>query len=75
MLDIEQLLEQRASDKSLCPSEVLQGEDKKNRKKMERVRDAARLLACQGKIEITQKGRPVDPSNFKGPVRLRTKKN
>jgi hypothetical protein len=28
-------------------------------------------LARDGQIEITRKGQPVDPNNFKGVVRLR----
>lgn len=35
--------------------------------------EAAKELALSGEIEITQKGRPVDPSSFKGPIRLRLK--
>jgi len=41
---------------------------------MERVRSAGRLLAHEGKIEITQKGKAVDPNDFKGPIRFKLKK-
>lgn len=34
-------------------------------------REAAKKLARQGLIQITQKGRVVDPDDFKGPIRLR----
>jgi hypothetical protein len=40
---------------------------------MERVRMAARRLVARGELEILQKGRPVDPSRAKGPIRLRRK--
>ena len=68
------LLETRGPNKSICPSEILSAEDKKNKVKMERVRQAARLLCYQQKIEILQKGRPVDPTEFKGPIRLQKKR-
>ena len=38
---------------------------------MERTRQAARRLYADGEIEILQKGGVVDPSTFKGPIRLR----
>ncbi len=40
---------------------------------MEHVRRSARLLAAENKIEITQKGKAVDPTTFKGPIRLKIK--
>ena len=70
MQEILELLSQRGPQKSICPSEVLSPEDKKDAKKMEKVRCAGRLLAHSGKIKITQKGMVVDPSDFKGPVRF-----
>ena len=71
--DILQLLATRERGKTICPSEVLPPEYKKNKIKMERVRSAARILVHEGKIEITQKGRAVDPDSFRGPIRLRLK--
>ena len=41
------------------------------RRYMNAVRQQAVFLARQGRIEITRKGKPVDPNNFKGVVRLR----
>lgn len=38
---------------------------------MEPARAAARRLAAQRRIVITQHARPVDPSTTKGPIRLR----
>ncbi len=40
---------------------------------MNATRAAAAELAGRGEIEITQKGNAVDPSSFKGPIRLRLK--
>ena len=72
--DILALLQQRGRDKTICPSEVLAAEFKQNHEKMESVRQAARRLAGAGKIQITQNGRTVDPSSFKGPIRLKLTK-
>jgi hypothetical protein len=67
------LLEQRAADASICPSEaariVADGDDW--RADMEPVRMAARRLQRAGRISITQKGRQVNPDTAKGPIRLR----
>lgn len=41
------------------------------RRYMNAVRQQAVHLARQGRIEILRKGRPVDPNDFKGVVRLR----
>lgn len=40
---------------------------------MERTRQVARGLVAKGQLEILQKGKVVDPSSFKGPIRLRLK--
>jgi len=65
------LLETRGTTKTICPSEILESADKKNKIMMERVRCAARRLVHKGQIHITQKGKVVDPSSFKGPIRLK----
>jgi hypothetical protein len=76
-LDVEQaileLLERRAVDASICPSEVARTlfADGDWRAEMDRVRMAARRLQRAGRIQITQQGRAVDPSTAKGPVRLK----
>ncbi len=67
------LLKQRQGGKTICPSEVLPAEHKTDPIMMEHVRRSARLLAAEALIEITQKGQPVDPQNFRGPIRLRLK--
>lgn len=40
---------------------------------MDATRAAATDLAAQDELEITQKGKPVDLSSFRGPIRLRLK--
>lgn len=66
------LLTKRAHDSSICPSEaareVFLGDWMPH---MEAARQAARRLAAKDQIEITQGGMVVDPSNAKGPIRLR----
>ena len=37
---------------------------------MEDVRRAARRPAARGEVVITQKGRPADPADFRGPIRI-----
>lgn len=70
---ILELLSQRSKTSSICPSEVLSDNEKKDKDRMEQVRQAARRLVHQGKIIITQKNQIVDPSDFKGPIRLKLK--
>jgi hypothetical protein len=67
------LLEQRAADASICPSDAARQVAGAGdwRAQMEPVRMAARRLQRDGRIDITQQGRPVDPDTAKGPVRLR----
>lgn len=72
------LLDQRASGATICPSEAakavalrrdLGGEEW--RTLMEPARAAARRLVVADRLDITQRGRVVDPSTAKGPIRLR----
>ncbi|MDQ6606458.1 MAG: DUF3253 domain-containing protein [Actinomycetota bacterium] len=66
------LLAQQDRGKTICPSEAarrLAGPD--FRALMPTVREAARALAAAGRIEITQRGEPVDLDAVRGPVRLR----
>ena len=76
-LDVEEaileLLQQRAVDGTICPSEVARTlfADGDWRAEMERVRMAARRLQRAGRIQITQRGRVIDPSRARGPIRLR----
>lgn len=71
---ILELLTRRASTSTVCPSEVLSDAQKRDSETMELVRQAARRLVHAGKIEILQSGRVVDPSEFRGPIRLRLKR-
>lgn len=69
---ILELLQQRDPGATICPSEAARAVDRDNwRDLMEPARQAARRLAHEGRLQITQKGRPVDPADFKGPIRLR----
>lgn len=68
---ILEILNSRARDKTMCPSEVLEELQKQDSEMMEQVRQAARRLVAKGSIEITQKGQVVDPSTARGPIRLR----
>jgi len=72
--EIIELLTLRGAGKTICPSEVLNLEEKQNKEKMEQVRQAARRLVAKGHIFITQKGQIVDPSLAKGPIRLKLNK-
>jgi len=69
------LLDQRAATATICPSEAARrvgGEDEEGwRPLMEPARRAARRLVAAGSVEITQKGRVIDPSTAKGPIRVR----
>lgn len=69
---IRELLDARANDASICPSEAARavgGEDW--RPLMERARRAARRLVASGEVEICQGGRVIDPSTARGPIRVR----
>jgi hypothetical protein len=70
---IVSLLQLRSRGKTICPSEILQGDEKQNIKLMEMVRQASRLLVAEGVIEIMQGTKVIDPSEFRGPIRLRLK--
>ncbi|MDY6949056.1 MAG: DUF3253 domain-containing protein [Pseudomonadota bacterium] len=71
---ILELLQARGPDKTICPSELLSGEDKQNPALMEQVRASARTLVSQDLIEFTQRGKVVDPAAARGPIRLRLKR-
>lgn len=63
----------RGAGKTMCPSEAAKVVREDWRPLMERTRQAARRLVAQGRLEILQEGRVVDPSTAKGPIRLRCK--
>lgn len=65
-------LQQRARGASICPSEIARAlHDQSWREALEPVRAAARRLVADGKLVITQRGKVIDPSHAKGPIRLR----
>ena len=68
---ILELLASRASGATICPSEAARQVFEEWRPHMERVRSAARRLAMQGVVEITQRGQPVSPDDIRGPIRIR----
>lgn len=66
------LLSQRSAEATICPSEAaraLAGDE--FRPLMDTVREAARELVCDGSLEVTQHGEPVDIDTARGPIRLR----
>ncbi|GGE44789.1 uncharacterized protein DUF3253 [Pedobacter psychrotolerans] len=63
---------QRGPQKSTCPSEIarmLFPDDW--RKHMKNIVDVAIDLHHQGKVAITQKGKPIDVNHIKGPIRIK----
>ena len=72
---IVMLLAERGAGKTICPSEAARrvaGSEERERWEplMEPARAAARRLAAQARVVITQGGHPVDVSRAKGPVRI-----
>jgi hypothetical protein len=69
---ILELLDQRGQGKTICPSDAARHVDPQNwRSLMEPARVAGQRLVARGQIEVTQKGRVVDPSCAKGAIRFR----
>lgn len=72
---ILELLDRRGATATICPSDaaraVYAGDDDGWRALMEPARRAARRLVAAGEVEITQGGRPVDPADARGPIRIR----
>ncbi len=69
---IGRLLDARAGDASICPSEAARAVDPEGwRDLLEPARRAARRLVAAGELEIVQGGRVVDPSTARGAIRLR----
>ena len=63
---------ERGPEKSLCPTDVARAVSAENwRPVLSAVRKVAADLARQGKIEILRKGKPINPDDMRGVVRLR----
>lgn len=68
---ILRLLRSRPRAATICPSEAARAvRAERWRDLLERARAAARRLEARGEIEILQRGRRVDPSRARGPIRL-----
>lgn len=69
---ILEVLSERQPGKSICPSEAARRAGGESwRALLPEIREAGRALAAEGRIEVTKKGRPVDPSVAKGVIRYR----
>ena len=63
---------ERGPEKSLCPTDVARAVSTENwRPLLGAVRKVAADLASQGKIEILRKGKPINPDDMRGVIRLR----
>jgi hypothetical protein len=66
------LLEARAATSTICPSEVARAVGGAAwRDLMDPVREVARRLVDEGRVEVTQGGEVVDPVAARGPIRIR----
>ena len=71
---ILRLVDARGPDKSICPSEAARALDAVGwRSRLGEVRSASVRLARAGRIDILRKGKPIDPGEMRGVIRLRTK--
>jgi hypothetical protein len=68
------LAEHRGRDSSICPSDAARAIGGQNwRELMGDARELARELANSGDVEITQRGKVLDPDDaWTGPIRIRT---
>lgn len=65
------LVAERGEGKTICPTEAARAVSEAHwRKLLPDVRAEAVRLAESGKIAIYRKGKPVDPTDFKGVYRL-----
>lgn len=62
----------KGAESSITPEDAARAMDAEQwRRRMGDIRGAAVRLAREGRIVILRKGKPVDPDNFKGVIRLR----
>jgi hypothetical protein len=72
---IQELLDRRRPDASICPSEAARALDPEGwRDLMPAARAAAGRLAASGAVEVPQGGRVVDVATAHGPVRVRVRR-
>ena len=66
------LLDARAEDATICPSEVARAlAPSRWRPLMPRVREVAATMAAAGEVELRQRGRVVSPfAEIRGPLRV-----
>ena len=63
---------ERGPEKSLCPTDVARAVSAEDwRPLLGAVRKVAADLARQGKLEILRKGKPINPDEMRGVIRLR----
>lgn len=67
------LADHRAPDRTICPSDAARiAGGEQWRDLMDDAREIARHLMVQGRVDVLQKGQPVDPDEeWRGPVRIR----
>ena len=69
---IDELLDVRGPGKTICPSEAARKVEPDDwRPLIEPARRAARRMVERGALEICQRGKVVDPTGARGPIRLR----
>jgi hypothetical protein len=69
--EILRLVSDRGPGSSISPSEVAQTLDANWRPLLRSVRTISAALARSGQIDILRKGRPIDPDDARGVIRLR----
>jgi hypothetical protein len=68
---IGELLDQRAPGKTICPSEAARAVGGRDwRDLMPAAREAADRMARRGEVVVTQKSRPVNALDARGPIRI-----
>jgi hypothetical protein len=68
------LVKARGAGKSISPAEVAQSLDAEHwRGRLGAVKASATRLALAGAVNVLRKGKPVDPSDFKGVYRISLK--
>jgi hypothetical protein len=68
---LRELAAARKDGKTFCPSEAARAASPEWRELMPHIKEAALELVDAGELEVLQKGKRVDWTTAKGPVRLR----